>query len=68
VRVWVACDARDEPAGIAASCSHHGIVCTGEAYAKVVGLTFARGARMPDPSRLFDSSLEGNTRGAIDFH
>jgi hypothetical protein len=48
--------------------SHHGIVCTGEAYTKVVKLTFARGARVPDPSRLFNSSLEGNTRRAIDIH
>ena len=48
--------------------SHHGIVCTGEAYSKVVKLTFARGARIPDPSRLFNSSLEGNTRRAIDIH
>ena len=48
--------------------SHHGIVCTGEAYAKVVKLTFARGARIPDPSRLFNASLEGNTRRAIDIH
>jgi len=47
--------------------SHHGIVCTGEAYTKVVKLTFARGARIPDPSRLFNSSLEGNTRRAIDI-
>jgi hypothetical protein len=47
--------------------SHHGIVCTGEAYAKVVKLTFARGATIPDPSRLFNSSLEGNTRRAIDI-
>jgi hypothetical protein len=47
--------------------SHHGIICTGEAYAKVVKLTFARGARVPDPSRLFNSSLEGNTRRAIDI-
>jgi hypothetical protein len=46
--------------------SHHGIVCTGEAYTKVVKLTFARGARIPDPSRLFTSSLEGRTRRAID--
>src|ERR1700736_4615159 len=43
--------------------SHHGIVCTGEAYTKVVKLTFARGARIPDPSRLFNSSLEGNAKG-----
>src|SRR5712692_3443530 len=48
--------------------SHHGIVCTGETYTKVVKLTFARGARIPDPSRLFNSSLEGNTRRAIDIH
>ena len=48
--------------------SHNGIVCTGEAYAKVVKLTFARGASLPDPSRLFNSSLEGNTRRAIDIH
>jgi hypothetical protein len=48
--------------------SHHGIVCTGEAYTKVVKLTFARGAKLPDPSRLFNSSLEGNTRRAIDIH
>ena len=48
--------------------SHHGIVSTGEAYTKVVKLTFARGARIPDPSRLFNSSLEGNTRRAIDIH
>ena len=47
--------------------SHHGNVCTGEAYAKVVKLTFARGASVPDPSRLFNSSLEGNTRRAIDI-
>jgi hypothetical protein len=47
--------------------SHHGIVCTGEAYTKVVKLTFARGASLPDPSRLFNSSLEGNTRRAIDI-
>ena len=48
--------------------SHHGIVCTGEAYTKVVKLTFARGASVPDPSRLFNSSLTGNTRRAIDIH
>jgi len=48
--------------------SHQGIVCTGEAYAKVVKLTFARGAGIPDPSRLFNASLEGNTRRAIDIH
>jgi hypothetical protein len=48
--------------------SHHGIVCTGEAYTKVVKLTFARGASIPDPARLFNASLEGNTRRAIDIH
>jgi hypothetical protein len=48
--------------------SHHGIVCTGESYTKVVKLTFARGAKIPDPSCLFNSSLEGNTRRAIDIH
>jgi hypothetical protein len=48
--------------------SHHGIVCTGETYKSVVKLTFAKGASIPDPSRLFNSSLEGNTRRAIDIH
>jgi hypothetical protein len=48
--------------------SHHGIVCTGETYTKVVKLTFAHGAKIPDPSRLFNSSLDGNTRRAIDIH
>src|SRR4051794_7791665 len=48
--------------------SHNGNVCTGESYTKVVKLTFARGASLPDPSRLFNSSLEGNTRRAIDIH
>jgi len=47
--------------------SHHGIVCTGESYKQVVKLTFAKGASLPDPSRLFNSSLEGNTRRAIDI-
>src|SRR6266545_7613357 len=47
--------------------SHNGIVCTGEVYTKVVKLTFARGASIPDPSRLFNSSLEGGTRRAIDI-
>ena len=47
--------------------SHDGNVCTGEAYTKVVKLTFARGASIPDPSRLFNASLEGNTRRAIDI-
>lgn len=44
-----------------------GIVCTGETYKAVVKLTFAKGAALPDPARLFNSSLEGNTRRAIDF-
>ena len=48
--------------------SHHGIVCTGEAYAKVVKHTFARGASLADPSHLFNSSMDGNTRRAIDIH
>jgi hypothetical protein len=48
--------------------SHDGIVCTGEVYANVVKLTFARGASLSDPSRLFNASLEGNTRRAIDLH
>jgi hypothetical protein len=48
--------------------SHHGIVCTGEVYTKVVKLTFARGASISDPSRLFNSSLEGKLRRAIDIH
>jgi len=47
--------------------SHDGIVCTGEAYKKNVKLTFARGASVPDPKKLFNSSLEGNTRRAIDI-
>ena len=48
--------------------SHGGIVCTGETYKNVVKMTFAKGAALKDPSRLFNSSLEGNTRRAIDFH
>lgn len=48
--------------------SNNGIVCTGESYKKVVKLTFARGASLKDPARLFNSSLEGNTRRAIDIH
>jgi hypothetical protein len=48
--------------------SHNGIICTGETYKKVVKLTFAKGASLPDPAGLFNSSLEGNTRRAIDFH
>ena len=49
-------------------CEHAGIICTGETYKAVVKLTFARGAALEDPSRLFNSSLEGNTRRAIDIH
>ena len=48
--------------------SHAGIICTGETYRNVVKLTFAKGASLEDPSGLFNSSLEGNTRRAIDFH
>ena len=48
--------------------SHDGIICTGESYKKVVKLTFAKGASLQDPARLFNSSLEGNTRRAIDIH
>jgi hypothetical protein len=48
--------------------SHAGIICTGETYKAAVKLTFAKGAALEDPSRLFNSSLEGNTRRAIDFH
>ena len=48
--------------------SHDGIVCTGESYKQAVKLTFAQGASLPDPSRLFNSSLEGSTRRAIDIH
>ena len=48
--------------------SHAGIICTGETYKSVVKMTFARGASLEDPSGLFNSSLEGNTRRAIDFH
>jgi hypothetical protein len=48
--------------------AHDGIICTGETYKKVVKLTFAKGAALLDPSVLFNSSLEGNTRRAIDFH
>jgi len=48
--------------------SHGGIVCTGETYKNVVKMTFARGAALKDPSRLFNSSLEGNVRRAIDIH
>src|SRR5580693_6887277 len=48
--------------------SHDGILCTGESYKKVVKLTFAKGASLKDPVRLFNSSLDGNTRRAIDIH
>jgi hypothetical protein len=48
--------------------SHAGIICTGETYKSVVKLTFAKGASLPDPAGLFNSSLEGNTRRAIDVH
>jgi hypothetical protein len=47
---------------------HDGIICTGETYRNVVKLTFAKGASLPDPSRLFNASLEGNTRRVIDLH
>jgi hypothetical protein len=48
--------------------SHAGIICTGETYKSAVKMTFAKGAALADPSRLFNSSLEGNTRRAIDVH
>src|SRR5665811_922102 len=48
--------------------SHDGIICTGESYKDVVTLTFAKGASLEDPARLFNSSLDGNTRRAIDIH
>jgi hypothetical protein len=48
--------------------SHDGIICTGESYKAAVKMTFAKGASLEDPSGLFNSSLEGNTRRAIDFH
>ena len=48
--------------------SHDGIICTGESYKKVVKLTFAKGASLNDPARLFNSSLDGNVRRAIDIH
>lgn len=47
--------------------SHDGLICTGESYKKVVKMTFPKGASLPDPSGLFNSSLEGSTRRAIDF-
>jgi len=55
------------PAGVPVW-SHNGMICTGETYKSVVKLTFAKGAALDDPSGLFNSSLEGNTRRAIDFH
>ena len=48
--------------------SHDGLICTGETYENVVKMTFAKGAALQDPSGLFNSSLDGNTRRAIDFH
>ncbi len=48
--------------------SHDGIICTGETYKAAVKMTFAKGAALPDPAGLFNASLEGNTRRAIDFH
>jgi hypothetical protein len=48
--------------------SHDGLICTGETYKSVVKMTFAKGAALDDPSGLFNSSLDGNTRRAIDFH
>ena len=55
------------PAGVPVW-SHHGIVCTGETYKNAVKMTFAQGAALKDPSGLFNSSLDGNVRRAIDFH
>ena len=54
------------PAGVP-TWSHNGLVCTGETYKSIVKMTFAKGASLADPSGLFNSSLEGNTRRAIDF-
>jgi hypothetical protein len=51
-----------------AAWSHHGLICTGETYKKAVKMTFAKGASVPDPKGLFNSSLDGNVRRAIDFH
>ncbi len=48
--------------------SHNGMICTGETYKSVVKMTFAKGASLKDPSQVFNSSLDGNTRRAIDFH
>jgi hypothetical protein len=55
------------PAGVPVW-SHDGIICTGETYKNAVKMTFLKGAALPDPKSLFNSSLEGNTRRAIDFH
>ncbi len=55
------------PAGVP-TWSHNGIICTGETYKAIVKLTFARGASLPDPAGLFNSSLDGNVRRAIDIH
>jgi hypothetical protein len=55
------------PAGVPAW-SHDGLICTGETYKSIVKLTFAKGAQLEDPQRLFNSSLDGNTRRAIDLH
>ena len=63
-RKWVK---PSNPAGVP-TWSHGGLVCTGETYKDVVKMTFAKGASLADPSGLFNSSLEGNTRRAIDFH
>jgi hypothetical protein len=62
-RKWVK---PSNPAGVP-TFSHHGLVCTGETYKSVVKMTFAKGASLPDPTGLFNSSLEGSTRRAIDF-
>ena len=58
---------RSSPAGVP-TWSHDGLICTGETYKSVVKLTFAKGAQLKDPKRLFNSSLDGNTRRAIDLH
>ena len=63
-RKWIK---QSNPAGVP-TWSHNGLICTGETYSNVVKMTFARGASLADPSGLFNSSLEGNTRRAIDFH
>ena len=63
-RKWVKAS---NPAGVP-TWSHEGIVCTGETYKATVKLTFAQGASLPDPNGLFNSSLEGKTRRAIDIH